>query len=399
MTMQIPEWIKDKGRKKPYLNPISVKLSSQKKFNEKAKQDFFGQAPNIFVGRFGYPNINVGILSTEEYNQHDNIPLWSKEKYSIPKIIDLRTNLINSSFKAQIKGSRDKWTELSQEIAMASNPADVEISLSKKPNFLLSAHQTETPHGPNVQLKKATLTENPKIPTKVDKIVSDTDYKAAPAIAELSEKGFDEHYLTRLLTAGTLGVKMQRKLVPTRWGITAVDDTIGKRLTNEIHNYNHLEDYCAYFGNHLGNYYLFLFFPEAWSYELFEMIIQEGTSFSTDHESYKGRKYYAHNTAGGYYTVRLAALEKLKQLKKQASVLALRFIDATEYIAPLGVWVTREASRNAASNQPIKFSSKELMLEYARKLAKKKFNMDIDHILKQSILLKEINQPKLLSFF
>lgn len=397
--MQIPEWIKDKGREKPYLNPIAVKLSSQKKFNEKAKQDYFGSAPTIFVGRFGYPNVNVGILSTEDYNNNDNIPLWAQEKYSIPKIIDLRTNLINSSFKAQIKGSREKWLEIGQEIAMANKPADIEISLSRKPGFSLTSHQTETPHGPNVRLKKAELAENPKIPGKVDKVVSDIDFKAAPAIAELSEKGLDEHYLTRLLTAGTLGVKTQRKLVPTRWGITAVDDIIGKKLTNEIQNYNHIEDYCAYFGSHLGNYYLLLFFPEAWSYELFEMVIQEGKSFATDYEPHKGRKYYAATTAGGYYTVRLAALEKLKQLKRQASILALRFIDATEYIAPLGVWVTREASRDAASQIPIKFSSKELILEYARKLAKKKFNMDINHILKQSILLKELSQPKLRNFF
>ncbi len=397
--MHIPYWIKDKGRERPYLNPITVKLSSQKVFNEKAKQDYFGQAPNIFVGRFGYPNINVGILSSEDYNNNDNIPLWAKEKYSIPKIIDLRTNLINSSFKTQIKHSKNKWLEISQEIAMANKPTDIEINLTKKPSFNLTTHQTETPHGPNTQLKKAQLTENPKIPTKVDKIVSDIDLKAVNAIETLSEKGFNTHYLTKLLTAGTLGKKLQRTLVPTRWGITAVDDTIGKKLTKEIYNYNHIEDFQAYFGNHLGNHYLILMFPEAWSYELFEMIIQEGNSFATDYESYKGRKYYAHTTAGGYYTVRLAALEKLKQMKRQASILALRFIDATEYVAPLGVWITREASRNSTNNAPIKFSSKELMLEYAKKLAKKKFNFNIDNILKQSKLLKEISQPKLNNFF
>ena len=42
--------------------PIMVKIGAQKKVNIEAKQDFFGQSPNVFVGRFGYPEVNVGIL-------------------------------------------------------------------------------------------------------------------------------------------------------------------------------------------------------------------------------------------------------------------------------------------------------------------------------------------------
>ena len=37
--------------------------------------------------------------------------------------------------------------------------------------------------------------------------------------------------------------------------------------------------------------------------------------YSTDYENYYGRKEYASTTAGGYYTVRLAILEKLKEMK------------------------------------------------------------------------------------
>ena len=98
-------YIKDKGRTLhfPALDPKKIKLQSQEEFNKKAKQDYFGASPNIFVGRFGYPNINVGILNTEEYRQNDEPLLWSRENYSIPKIIDLRTQLVNAQFKANIK--------------------------------------------------------------------------------------------------------------------------------------------------------------------------------------------------------------------------------------------------------------------------------------------------------
>ena len=86
--------------------------------------------------------------------------------------------------------------------------------------------------------------------------------------------------------------------------------------------------------------------------------------------------------------MRLALAEHMKNAKRQNTVLALRFI-TDEYTLPLGVWVTRESTRIALHNQPIHFGSKELMLMYAKTLAKKKFGLDIEPILKQSKLLRE----------
>ncbi|MFC2016779.1 hypothetical protein ACFLUF_03590, partial [Chloroflexota bacterium] len=175
------------------------------------------------------------------------------------------------------------------------------------------------------------------------------------------------------------------------------DDALGKHLLDEIKKYNQL-NYSAFFGGYLGNYYLILCFPEVWSYELFESHVSNPNNFMTDYEPYEGRKYYAEETAGGYYTVRLAVLEKLNEMKRQGSVLALRFITG-DYTLPLGVWVTREAARKSVQSKLLEFSSKELMLEYARKLVKKKFGCDVDIQLKQSRLLKNIKQQsKLVKF-
>jgi len=95
--------------------------------------------------------------------------------------------------------------------------------------------------------------------------------------------------------------------------------------------------------------------------------------------------------------VRLGILEKLMEMKKQASVLALRFI-TDEYAMPLGVWVTREAARKTMQNS-IQFSSKELMLEYAKKLVRKKFNYNADFLLRESILLKSMKTQTKLNVF
>lgn len=395
MNNKNTDWIKTKGRT---FDPIQLKVAYQKNFNQTAKQDYAAQSPNVFVGRFGYPNINVGFLNTEHYTEHDEQISWGKSNKQIPEIIKLRTQLINSSFKTTIRSFNEKMIEMAQEISQAAKPVDMEINLETKPFFSINMNQEAAPHGPNTKVKHAQLTENPKIPIHVDKAVSDNDLKAADALNYLTEKGYDEHTLTKLLTVGNLGIKKQRKLVPTRWGITAVHSTIGNTIVKEI-KYNEHDQYAAYFGSYLGNYYLLLFFPEIWSYELFETIITEKMPFSTDYEPYEGRKEYAHETAGGFYTVRLACLEQLKKRKRQASVLALRFINPNEYVAPLGVWVTLEAARRAINAQPIIFSSKELLINYTQLFVKKKFGMDCTPQLQQSILLSKMKSQKKLGEF
>ncbi len=374
--------------------------------NSLGKEDFYGSSPTPFVGRFGYPNINVGILSLQEKTEdawlYDAPKHWSVQNFNIQRIANLRSELINSRFKADIK-DRTKLLEISREIGMAAKPVDVEINLDAKPKFRLSTDPYTAPMGPNAKLKKAEITSNPKIPHKVDKVVSDIDMKATDAISYLYDNEFDENFLTKLLSIGTLGVNKSRKLVPTRWSITAIDDAIAKKLMPKVHQFPEM-DYTAFFGSYLGNYYLILSFPEPWSYELFETYLPKvswNTSseiqYMTDYEGYNGRKDYAENCAGGYYSVRMAILEKMCQMKKQASVLVLRFITG-EYAMPLGVWVTREAARKALESS-IQFASKELMIKYAKSLMKKKFNFDLDKLLNQSILLKNIRTQKKLTSF
>ncbi len=385
--------------------PKVYSIINRKHFNEKAKQEYFGASPNVFIGRSGYPDINVGFLSNEQLSDDTDKPReWAENNYDIPKIVDLRSSLINSRFKANVKSFDEKFLDITKEISMAKKPVDVEVHLDKKPFFNITLDRDITPYGPSVKLEKAQITENPSIATHVDKVVSDDGLKATKAIDYLYKKGYDEHFLTKLISVGNLGLKENRKLVPTRWSITAVDDTLGKKLISEIKDFSEYE-YTAHFGGYLGNYYLILFFPEIWSYELFETYIgdptkpkQEEIETATDFEPYSGRKDYASNTVGGYYAARLGILEYLKSKKRQASVLALRFI-TNEYYMALGVWVVREATRAALKSKPINFAYKELMMKYAYMIIKKKFSFELDAISKKSLMLKEMKQQSRLTKF
>jgi len=402
--------VKCKGRKfcGREICPVIAKSESMFKVKELTEKDFFGSSPAPFVGQYGYPYVNVGILSppviTEDAWEYDAPRHWSASNYGIPKIVDYRSALINSRFKAQIKESKNRFLNLCQEIGMASKPVDVEVNLEKKPSIRMDFSPETAPMGPRGELKNAKATENPKIHTKVDKVVSDTDLKATEAIEYLYKNEFDENFLSRLLSIGTLGLKKNRKLVPTRFAITACDDILGKNFISKIKDYP-VSNYQVYFGGYLGNYYVIMFFPEVWSYELFETYAPKASwntskevQFMTDYEPYDGRKTYAFDTAGGYYAARLGLLEKLNSIKRQTSALVLRFITG-EYSVPLGVWVCRESMRKTMNAKQIEFSSRELMMSYTKNLIKEKFNIDVDNIIKHSILLKNIKQQKKLSSF
>ncbi|MBI2111515.1 MAG: hypothetical protein HYT44_03970 [Nitrosarchaeum sp.] len=196
---------------------------------------------------------------------------------------------------------------------------------------------------------------------------------------------------------GIVGLGKNRRLVPTRWSITATDDILGKHLYKQILD-NSVGEIQAYFGSYLGNYYLILFLGSCWSYELFEIalpgVYDAIGGVSTDYEGVFGRKDYAEQCAGGYYTVRLAILEKLAELKQQTSALVFRFI-TNEYTMPLGVWVTREAARKALRSKPITFATKELALTYTKHLVRRKFGYYVELLFNQSILLRSGRQKNL----
>ena len=46
----------------------NVKIISKKL---EYKKDFFGDSPAPFIGRYGYPNVNVGVLSAIDYSKKD----------------------------------------------------------------------------------------------------------------------------------------------------------------------------------------------------------------------------------------------------------------------------------------------------------------------------------------
>ena len=333
----------------------------------KPKLHFSGKsAPELFVGRIGYPYINAGILTPQDNDNISNFPgaeEWSENNFSISNILRLRGQLIYGKSKTHIKGN-DKIKQVTRELALSSKSVSTEIFLKKKPTFQFTIDKVFQPMTNPAPIKKAILEENPHVPKKVDYLINDVDVKATTAIQELYASNTKIDHLQKLLSIGLLGKKTTRRMVPTRWSITATDDTISKSHLEKIRYFQQINKITLFSGNFIGNYIEILLLPGNFSFEAIEAWISGSaftthkTEFSQDYEEFNGRKKYAFNVTGGYYAMRLPLTEYLTKISRQATVLIFREIKP-EYYAPLGVGIVREATRRAFNNSPKHFDTIE----------------------------------------
>jgi hypothetical protein len=315
--------------------------------------------PEVFVGRHGYPLVRAGPMLPAG-GSPDRLVETQSLTMDIGEIIAARSNMVRSESKIVVKEAEapGRLLEAIQQIALSSAPVGTEVSFYRPPRGRLQFDGVLSPSGPSGEMKGMQITTNPLIPRKVDQMVEDRDAIAAMAVGELYAGGIGTDHISRMLSLGLLGKK--RKLVPTRWSITASDDMIGKLLKETVLDCGQVNDYYLFSGEDLGNHFEILLLPQPFSFELVEIwmarsVWAEEGFIGGDREDARPRKAYS-TLAGGYYAARLAVLEYLARRGQQAGVLAVREISES-YWAPLGVWVVREVARAAMRSPPTRFAS------------------------------------------
>lgn len=322
--------------------------------NMERKKEFKGSTPSVFIGSHSYPNVNTGLLSPQHPGDSklmDSPKDWYEEGYSVEKVASLRTSLVNSKKQIDVK-EKDNFLTNTREVAMARDPVDIEVSLEKRPGSSVSAGRVK-PVSASGDVERFDLTENPSVEKKVEDLFYDRDAKAETAVKELSDKGIDNYKIQQSLSTGMLGEEENRKLVPTRWSITASDDMISKQIRSRVKNYQQLGQVEYFKNSYVGNDFHIFLIPGRWEYELIELKrpgsvwnAAKNTYIAQNHEGFGGRTEYAEQTAGAFYAARLGVLEHLVNRKRQCKVLVVREVKP-EYWAPLGVWIIRETVRNA----------------------------------------------------
>ena len=346
----------------------------------KLKNEYYGPSPpSLFVGRYGYPNVRLGpmaALNWEDIQMMDEPDHW-QTSLSLEDVVNLRAKLFRfmaEPINVSDVSSSSKILEITQEQIQAATPVQLEAKFSKKPQLELKFDQYTQPMGIRFRVDSVKLASTPKINFKIDRIVSDTDLKAINAVINLYDDKSTVTQITRLFSAGLLGKEKQRRFVPTRWSITAVDDVLGNSLRAKIQDYPEINNYIVFHNSYLDNDFWVLFLPKhEWHFDYHETWKQKSawnpTSsppvILTDSEGPNGRKSYAANTVGGYYAARLAVQEKLVQMRRKAAVVAFREVGKGYF--PLGVWQVRENMRKAVSNPCYHFDDLQQALKFIEK--------------------------------
>ncbi|MEE8255423.1 MAG: hypothetical protein V3R12_01065, partial [Nitrosopumilaceae archaeon] len=180
--------------------------------------------PSVFVGSYNYPKVGVGPMVPPIHG--DTSLLDIPEKWSgktLEEIVNFRLSLVRGIQKVSVLEPEGRFIENLQEVAMASRPIDSDIEFLKNTVPVTTIDGESAPFGPLGEIKKIKFSGTTSV-KPIEKVYYDKDLKAQDAVLKLYNSGIEISQIQKCFSIGMLGKK--RKLVPTRWSITATDDII-----------------------------------------------------------------------------------------------------------------------------------------------------------------------------
>ncbi|MEM3637283.1 MAG: Nre family DNA repair protein [Conexivisphaerales archaeon] len=382
--------------------PILMKLSSFAQLKSSLSNQMQSDSPpSAFVGRIGYPRVSFGpLLPPERGNTSifDEPELW--RNFQFEQIVSLRMSMVRAKKSAEIHSASDPSGMLyDTQISMLSlKPVYAEFRFRKSPaEGIYYLDDTSAPFGPSASVDEYRF-ENNTADRRLEKVYYDKDLKSEQAVLELYRSGLTVNTIQKVFSLGMTGIAKRRKLVPTRWSITAVDDIVSSSLLDEVKMMPSVDLYHVFLYDMLGSRYVIIICPGNFSYEWVEAWFPRTlwnpsgmqASCIADHEGFYGRKAYA-LPGGCYYSVRLAIAEYMSKLRRQGVAIALREIYPGQLL-PLGVWNVREAVRAALETQPFIFDQLNNALDFALSKLKltKEFWLANSYLIRQLLFQKRI---------
>ncbi len=336
--------------------PLLERLNAKRE--NKPRKEVVGESPpNVFVGWRGYPFVNVGPSVSMEGAATD-----ASQWYGLPlEEIVSRASGMARGFKKH--GVKKRLARELLEAGLSAKGVDMAVTFEKTPRQDVRFFDVSQPGGPSGKAKAIEVQGNARIPCLVDEAVDD-GWTAKEALAELMHKDYDYYYLQKVLTSGALGQHSKKRLVPTRWAITATDTILADEHLKRVRQSETIACYQVYSNEYLSNRFEIILLPGNWEYEQFEAWSPRSfwgrgeANVSQEFEPYRGRKDYAKSQGGGYYAARFAVAEAMAKRNVQARALVIREI-YDGYRVPVGVWQVRENARAALSSKPNEFNSLE----------------------------------------
>ncbi len=378
--------------------PILVKKSMQYVSRELSKTELDAYSEWLLVGEYGYPRLRYGpisAISTVPWRPEE----WARRQLDFSEILKFRIQTMYPFEHRHINKPPNIYDPLGESIASVE-PVGIELYLKKPPRMRIRFDADIPPVGGSAPLKKVELADRPRVPRRIESIIMDR-LKAYDAVRILYEYGASVYYIQKIFSAGFLGIAERKRIVPTRWGITAVDSILGEFFLRNIRRAPSINRPGLYRWEYLGNrYYLILIPSDYWAMEMFEVWLPNSVWVKGvgrpivihNHEDYVGKPL---KMDGGYYAIRMAVLEWLRKQKRIAMVLAIRVI-TPQYIAPVGNWQIRESIRLALEAGPIDRGDILYLIQRIKEHEKSLSLIDLE---KKSWLIKRMKISKLDEYF
>ncbi|BBG26586.1 hypothetical protein IC007_1101 [Sulfuracidifex tepidarius] len=337
--------------------------------------------PSVVVGERGYPKVKVmynvppNVYGDEARKYEDPLGWWGKATLS--DIIGYRSGLLSAVKDQRIE---DPWSLYEKEISVSSvsqKPVRYDVLLSSTPDAKLKFDGVIMPRGPSAPLQNIKVNDNASLSRTLEKLIFD-DLRASEAVVQAYSQGEDIYKLISAMSMGLLGVKKNRKLVPTRWAITSVDSIIGTFLLGKVKESTRtIDSVSVYYSSYLGNYFHIILYPGNYRSSWIEIwyplsLWSSETTVVELSENFWGKYEYMD---GGYMAARLAVMEKLQKEDIQAGIVIIREI-TSEYYAPVGNWHIRETVRKAMENKISTFDNVSEAFSFVQdRLKDKKVNL------------------------
>lgn len=359
-------------------NTLDERCISMLNFNlENIRYNLQGfSPPSVFVGNLFYPKISVGPMISIIHNNTeilDTPELWMGK--TIDDIINYKYCLVRGiHYVDSVSSINSRYVQNLQDLILSDRSMEVEALLEKKPmlvsrndeNIKTITNSNLFNFGFDVKIKTLKISSSISSNKKIEDVFNDTDLNSKDALNILYNKGIPISKIIKILSMGMIGLKTNRRLVPTKWSITATDKIISSILVKSLSDHRSVDIYEVYKFAHFGNLYSIIFIPTLnWSLEVHEGWISNNGNIrkEVDFENLDRLMNYP-KIGGSYFAAKLSVIEFLYNQKRKATIIILREI-RPEYKVPLGVWQIREGIRSALKKNPHKFESFEEALTFA----------------------------------
>ncbi|MDD1696627.1 MAG: hypothetical protein LUQ54_06995 [Methanoregula sp.] len=341
--------------------------------------------PSVFIGSWNYPDIYAGPMITPIHGDTTIMDMpesWISGYKTQEEIIGYRLNLVRGKCRINAADLDNHFVEQLQEICLSDTSVESEILFTRRPEGM-SLSEEYTPFGPSAPIEHFEI-ESRRWDRNLEKVYYDTDLKSAQAVVDLHKQGIAFSSIQKAFSVGTMGRERSRRLVPTRWSITACDTIIGDQLLKEVKKLPVIDTWRVHEFSSLHNNYAVILMPTAWQYEWSEAFLHvlgnEELVFS-DHEG-KTKKTEYSPLGGCYYSCKMAVLESLAREQKQAGSIILR--EALRGYVPMGVFNVRENVRCAMHQPAQEFEDIRSVLSHLSE----KFTLPLQRFIQESSLLK-----------